>query len=155
MQKRETRKSPSRCGHTYRGRDQIGDLIVTTSITVPDSPNRTRDMGPVEQHAEFRPSFLAECVKQLGDLERWFGTALLAAALKQYSADAAFGARVRGVDPEREIRDTRSVLRGFGDPEAEAVAGEFEALLRALPVAAPFPGAAARNARSFPGRKAA
>lgn len=122
---------------------------------VPPAPERTRDMGFAEQPTPSRPPFAAACFAQLHDLERWFGTATLAAALKQYSADAAFGARVRGVDPEREIRDTRSVLRGFGDPEAEAVAGEFEALLRALPVAAPFPGAAARNARSFPGRKAA
>jgi hypothetical protein len=104
---------------------------VTTSISVPDQQGRTRDLGVAEQHSTARPPFLVA-------LERQIGTEALAEAITQWQDDQDVQARLRGVDPDRELRSL-SLLRGYGDPKAEALADEFEAAFRQQPVATPFP----------------
>lgn len=111
---------------------------------VPEQTDRTRDMGVSDSYG--RPPYaadrLAQCLSQLSDLHRWFGTSVMRDALNQFTADEDYQARVRGIDPEQPIRNIDAALRGFGDPEAEAFADRMEMLTRALPVATPFPGLA-------------
>jgi hypothetical protein len=88
------------------------------------------------------PYALAElCFSQLHDLERFFGTAVLAEALKRVEADPGHQARKRGLDPERLVRDIQSLYADL-DLELPAYAAAQVAKARSLPVAAPFPGAA-------------
>lgn len=108
---------------------------------VPDTTERTRDLG-VAEHSASRPPYAAgveECARQLGDLERWFGTAVFADAVKHYLADADFNARERGLDPGGMVRDVEALYAGL---ELPAFVAGMVAKARALPVADPFPPAA-------------
>jgi hypothetical protein len=117
--------------------DQIGDLIVTTSISVPDQQERTRDMGSVEQHSTARPPFVA-VMDALHQLEISYGTAALAEALQAYRNDLGFHARKQGVDPESFIRDIEALYAVLELPSDGTVARAKKAS-----VATPYPGIAA------------
>lgn len=113
---------------------------------VPDQQDRTRDLGSVEQHTTARPTFLAECVRQLHDLERWFGSEALAAALDRYTLDRGFQARRRAARPGETAQaaaDAIRMLRSSRHPESEALANTIAAgMATPQPTAAPYPGAA-------------
>jgi hypothetical protein len=101
------------------------------TATIPDATGRTPDLGVAEQHSPGRPPFLVA-------LERQIGTEALADAIKQWQDDQDVQARLRGVDPDRELRSL-SLPRGYNNPAAERLAAELEAAFRQQPVATPFP----------------
>lgn len=109
---------------------------MSTAI-VPDQQDRTHDMGVATEHGYNRPPFAA-VLDAFRQLEISYGTEALAEAFKQFEVDPDYCARKRGLDPERLIRDLRSVYEGLELPE---YAAEAVARARTLPVSTPFPGA--------------
>ncbi|MBV8932045.1 MAG: hypothetical protein JOZ47_14030 [Kutzneria sp.] len=82
-----------------------------------------------------------QCVAQLCDLERWFGTRGLAAALDQLQTDPGFQARTRAVRSDG-IAEAVERARDLG---AGDLADLLERRAAQLPVAEPYLGVLAQR----------
>lgn len=85
---------------------------------------------------------LAQCVSQLGDLERWFGTAGLEQAITAWQASGDVRARLNFLHADDDAQQTLDALNRMRRLGSTELADELEASWKASPprpVAEPLP----------------
>lgn len=91
---------------------------------------------PVPNH------LLAQCVSQLGDLERWFGTAGLEKAIAAWQANGDVRARLNFLHADDDAQQTLDALNRLRQRGGTELADELEANWKAAPprpMAEPLP----------------